>query len=432
MSPLTSPDAKAVVRALEALTTQVRRIADRRTTPVVEDAEAQQTTPDDASRCVCRHPADEHSVYGCADDCACEWVPRRQAPAVDEDGPRTVAELMRCTCDYIAEPWISMDHRPDCPVRPAVDEDAPSAACRIMETRTCPPSYNGPCGNRPCARFESDDPGPWTEQQPKVLGMTVGIDPSVPPGAVEFRPAAEEQTLQWARRESLLVLLTRLQRGRTLTEDEAATLRHHVETEIREATIADAIIAETKRLLERRTETLRKRAKRAEHERDVVAADLETADRIRAEAQRDRDQHAAVLREILGRFTPALVNGKYAFYQAEEPVPVEELERWRSVVAPTVERPWWETLAEARAELEETKTAIEQVRSAAHLNRRGLLSTEELHAVIGPPTALDSTEQPRGCRCHNGDEVCSGCRRCPDICNGCDGPEYQPTTTKEN
>ncbi|MFD4558996.1 hypothetical protein ACFWP5_32535 [Streptomyces sp. NPDC058469] len=37
----------------------------------------------------------------------------------DETGPRTVAELSRCTCDYIAEPWISMDHAPDCPVRPS-------------------------------------------------------------------------------------------------------------------------------------------------------------------------------------------------------------------------------------------------------------------------------------------------------------------------
>jgi hypothetical protein len=30
------------------------------------------------------------------------------------------------------------------------------AACRRMETRACPESYNGPCGDRPCARFESD------------------------------------------------------------------------------------------------------------------------------------------------------------------------------------------------------------------------------------------------------------------------------------
>ena len=32
------------------------------------------------------------------------------------------------------------------------------SACRVMETRTCPPA--GPCAG-PCARFESDDPGPW-------------------------------------------------------------------------------------------------------------------------------------------------------------------------------------------------------------------------------------------------------------------------------
>lgn len=34
----------------------------------------------------------------------------------------------------------------------------------------------------------------------------------------------------------------------------------------------------------------------------------------------------------------------------------------------------------------------------------------------------------QGCRCHNGDELCSSCRRCPDVCNGCDGPEYHSTT----
>lgn len=28
--------------------------------------------------CGCDHPADEHSIYGCADGCACEWLPKRQ------------------------------------------------------------------------------------------------------------------------------------------------------------------------------------------------------------------------------------------------------------------------------------------------------------------------------------------------------------------
>ncbi|MFF7837593.1 hypothetical protein ACFZC6_01965 [Streptomyces ossamyceticus] len=27
--------------------------------------------------CTCKHPADEHSVYGCADGCGCEWMPKR-------------------------------------------------------------------------------------------------------------------------------------------------------------------------------------------------------------------------------------------------------------------------------------------------------------------------------------------------------------------
>lgn len=41
-------------------------------------------------------------------------------------------------------------------------EEPPLATCRRMETRTCPAAYNGPCADRPCARFESDDETPWT------------------------------------------------------------------------------------------------------------------------------------------------------------------------------------------------------------------------------------------------------------------------------
>ncbi|MEU9921910.1 hypothetical protein AB0H51_11535 [Streptomyces griseoluteus] len=55
------------------------------------------------------------------------------------------------------------------------------------------------------------------------------------------RAAADgDDTLRWLRRESLLVLLTRLQRGRTLTEDDAGMLRQHVETEMCEANVARA------------------------------------------------------------------------------------------------------------------------------------------------------------------------------------------------
>jgi hypothetical protein len=38
-------------------------------------------------------------------------------------------------------------------------------ACRQMESRTCPESYNGPCGDRPCARFETNDTTPRKDHQ---------------------------------------------------------------------------------------------------------------------------------------------------------------------------------------------------------------------------------------------------------------------------
>lgn len=37
----------------------------------------------------------------------------------------------------------------------------PVYPCREMPTRHCPAVYVGVCGDRPCARFESDDETPW-------------------------------------------------------------------------------------------------------------------------------------------------------------------------------------------------------------------------------------------------------------------------------
>ena len=54
--------------------------------------------------------------------------------------------------------------------------------------------------------------------------------------------------------------------------------------------------------------------------------------------------------------------------------------------------------------------------------------------TVHMPTELDEAviqrlaeEQPTGCRCHNIDELCSGCRRCPDICDGCNGTDQTTT-----
>lgn len=45
--------------------------------------------------------------------------------------------------------------------------------CRQMPTRHCPIIYEGTCGEKPCARFESTDETPWIaehsmSQQEKV------------------------------------------------------------------------------------------------------------------------------------------------------------------------------------------------------------------------------------------------------------------------
>lgn len=41
----------------------------------------------------------------------------------------------------------------------------PVFPCRVMPTRHCPAMYAEVCGDRPCARFESEDDGPWLAEQ---------------------------------------------------------------------------------------------------------------------------------------------------------------------------------------------------------------------------------------------------------------------------
>lgn len=113
---------------------------------------------------------------------------------------------------------------------------------------------------------------------------------------------------------------------------------------------------------------------------DRLAADLETADRIRAEAQRDRDQHAAVLREVLAAFVHKVEGYRIPRLFAE--ADVVTLEKWRSVVAPTVERPWWETVAELREDLKRAEAAIARVRALhSPVEWRGMTVCAECSAL---------------------------------------------------
>ena len=64
--------------------------------------------------------------------------------------------------------WLSdyLDGRND-------DWQPPANACRREITRTCPRSYEGVCGDRPCARFESKDEAPWQAdlEHDRALGL---------------------------------------------------------------------------------------------------------------------------------------------------------------------------------------------------------------------------------------------------------------------
>lgn len=358
MSNIPSADAKAVVRAAEALTTQVRRIADALTTPV----------------------------------------------AIVRDGVMTPLD--------------------DAPTTPAT---------------TCSARYTGP-DNPPtaCIRaahhehpFHTNEGG-WNWRDDVAV---YPIDPSalppnrlrqhLPPYPEQQAPAADGDAQRAARRVSLRSLIEGVRLGVSFSGAEEDAFAAHLETEIREADTARAVAAGNKRHVqtimpeidrlgaelgdyERRVEQLEdllrvanETSNRSETERASAVQRAEAADRVRAEVQRDRDQHAAVLSEVLRSFRHETHPGRRCLQS--EHVPVEEVERWRSVVAPTVERPWWVDVAEIRAELEEAQAAIERVRAVGDdpLNGHPASGPEQeayvrgwssaIHEVL---RALDGAEQP--------------------------------------
>ena len=249
-----SPDARAVVRALDALTTQVRRLADAHQTPTAAFGDALPTTP----RCACGDPIElrgdpPHWIHSPGSDTPCT------DPRPDLGGP----------CEQHPHAPVIGGHCGGCTVYPADMRPAPTAddhtmtVFRQMEAEA--------------AAIKAGLP-PETPEQRRVR-MAAALRREVE-DARRAPAADEDQALRWARREPLLVLLTRVQRGRALTEDEARTLRHHVETEMHEADTARAVAAGNKRHVQ------------------VMYAELEQAQaaikRVRAAcAAIERDMHGA-------------------------------------------------------------------------------------------------------------------------------------------
>ncbi|MET9099979.1 hypothetical protein [Streptomyces antibioticus] len=254
-----STDAQAVIRAADALTTQVRRIADALNPPA------------DAAR---------HATVAAA---------------------LTAEHYRRAEARIVASP----------------EEHCAAMATAVM--RVLPGAAPAVCGQ----------PGPWGDAHACVRPAGHDDDHEGHDGCgwraeeTNGAPAADEHAHRIARRDGLRNLLDRAARGVLVSRGEGDLLRQLTETEMREA--------------------------------DRLTAELETADRIRAEAQRDRDQHAAVLAEVLAAFVHK-VEG-YLIPRRSAEADVVTLDRWRSVIAPTPERPWWQQVDEARAELEQANEA---------------------------------------------------------------------------
>ncbi|MDX3455075.1 hypothetical protein PV396_24560 [Streptomyces sp. ME02-8801-2C] len=179
-------------------------------------------------------------------------------------------------------------------------------------------------------------------------------------------PATDEDTNRTNRRASLGALLARAERC-ALSPTDAARLGKDVDAEIREADTARATAAGNRRHVQ---------VMYAELEQTRV--DCQAQAELRADMQRDRDQHAAVLTEVLGQF---LSHGAGATRTLTVAVAPSTYKRWRSVVAPTVERPWWVTVAELREELKraEAERDKDRVRIAAVRDALGSLRRTMAH-----------------------------------------------------
>jgi hypothetical protein len=292
-----SPDARAVVCALDALTTQVRRLADAHQTPTDAFGDALPTTP----RCACGDPIELRGD-------PMHWVhsPGSDTPCND---PRPPAGIP----NRVIRHW-----------------------------------------------------GPLSEQQFEEMRADAQQRTGWITERAQRTPAADEdQALRWARREPLLVLLTRVQRGRALTEDEARTLRHHVETEMREADTARAVAAD------HRAET---RALREKVERYGQAAEEQ---RQRAEIAETRAGQAEDLLRVAHETSNRSEAGRAAA--------VADLEREQAASAGLAGkiREQREFLARVRGELAEAQAVIERVRAV----REGIAALER-HAVGGAADAF--------------------------------------------
>ncbi|MFD8251928.1 hypothetical protein [Streptomyces werraensis] len=291
-----SPDARAVVAAVDRLTTQVRRLADTRQTPT-DDA----TTTCDAlytrtglltTRCI--RPANH------------------KTPRHTDSGGRNWSEA------------VAIYPIADAPTTTA--DDGPRCVCGDPIELTGDPAgwIHSPGSNTPCL-----------DARPNLARA------SVEASVRDQAPADDEEQQRTHRREQLRTLLARLDRGGLLSPGDCTRLRQHIAAEQHEADTLRAITAdhrvETRALREKlerygqEAKEQRERAEQAEAERDRYArSEMEEqahAEQAQAAIERVRTECAAIERDMYGAeddgMRVAIVRILAALDRAEQPTTKE-------------------------------------------------------------------------------------------------------------
>lgn len=343
-STVPSADAKAVVKAVEGLSAQVRRVADALSTPVVEyavRADDDATTP--ATTCSAQH-------HGHA------------------SGPRECIRAGQHYGDHIDEQGYHWSNTVAVyPVHDGPEREAPAA-----DEEACLTHIKGACDGttRDCV-FAT--PGTARRRSMRVLLNRLNNNLAL--------TADEAQLL--TRHVAAVICDANIMRrdNKQLLAEQAACITAEQR--------ADAA--------ERDLRVLRAglRANGADPTQiQNLWAQIRLRNRQWRDAKRERDQQAAVLGEVLHAFAACAEPGGAVTYEALHPVTKDTYERWLSVLAPTAERPWWEQLDEAQA-------AIERVRAIKRAPQRSEFNTlanaqdngwdAALHEV---QRALDGAEQP--------------------------------------
>ncbi|NUS80749.1 MAG: hypothetical protein HOV70_31705, partial [Streptomyces sp.] len=337
-----SADAKAVVRAIEALSTQLRRGVDAYLTPVVEVADAtadDATTP--ATTCSALHtgfPGDHRQCIRAAqhhgdhiDEQGFHWSDTVAVYPVD---PGVVREALptddgpRCVCGDPIE--LAGD--------PAVWRHRPGGAYGLDAHTARPPDWLTP------TRCEHRGPHP---------GFTCAeVDASQPYFRVRWEqeqqvPAADEDALRAARRHSIRVLLNRLNNGLPLGSEEAQLLTRHVAAEICEANDGRKRAEQAEERLSR----IRNMADAWEHQLPDTIRTATAAEAVRLavdgdyrpvmfgvtparpdpemeETQAANERVRGALHEVLAKFAVGAAYGERPTYTVPGDVDKETFDRW--------------------------------------------------------------------------------------------------------